>query len=102
MFGPGRWRVVHVWRGEILPRPLALQIYEDAYYQHFLRHPADLYWITDTASDVYDNAPANVRSGLDYSCQEASSNHYQDIAATPRPNRFHARRATSSRAESAS
>ena len=58
----------------------ACKHYEDAYYEHFSKHPDELEWICKNASEVYDNAITNVQSGLDYLKQEAFSTHIQDIA----------------------
>ena len=55
-------------------------LYEDAYHAHLQRSPAELEWLVQTASEVFDNSDSNVLSGLDYSVQEAPSTHLQDIA----------------------
>lgn len=87
-YGKGNWNLAWVIvplnmpRGSpiIIPKEMAVQLYEDAYVEHFKDRADDLDWIISTASDVYDNDPENVNSGLDYSIQTAYSNHLQDIA----------------------
>lgn len=53
--------------------------YEESYYRHLKDRPADLDFIC-SFGECIDNAPTNVRSGLDYTKQEAFSTHIQDIA----------------------
>ena len=56
--------------GKIIAEDVAIQIYEDAYYEFFDTHRDKLEWLINTASDVYDTAPSNVQAGLDYKIQE--------------------------------
>lgn len=78
--GDGTWKIAYRWGDEIIPRFMAIQLYDDSYVHHFQRHPEDLIWLVETASDVYDTDPSNVHSGLDYTIQETLGNHLQDIA----------------------
>jgi len=53
--------------------------YEESYYQHLKDRPDLLSWLS-TFSECYDNAETNIKSGCDYTKQEAFSTHIQDIA----------------------
>ena len=74
------WRLVWQWGNQIIIKPTAIQIYEDAYYEFLKSKPELLKWLIETASDVYDTAPSNVDSKLDYNVQETPNNHLHDIA----------------------
>lgn len=79
-FGAGRWRLA--WQiGEVTGgQDQALMAYEDAYYAYLLARPDMLELLAREARDVFDDAPSNVRSGLDYFAQETNLNHLHDIA----------------------
>ncbi len=78
--GQGRWTIAYLWRDGVISRAAALSLYEDAYF-HFLGGRRDvLDWLCATASEIYDTAPSNVDSGLDYHAQEGGPTHLQDIA----------------------
>ena len=80
-YGKGLWRLAWEWGDLILEKAMALQVYEDGYYNFFrYEKPGFMIWISKTASDVYDTAPSNVHSGFDYSIQETPNNHLHDIA----------------------
>jgi len=79
-YGPENWRIAYAWGNAIINREIALQLYEDAYYEFFKANSEKLAWITANASDVFDTAPTNVSAGLDYTHQETPDNHIQDIA----------------------
>ncbi|PIN68735.1 hypothetical protein COV93_08270 [Candidatus Woesearchaeota archaeon CG11_big_fil_rev_8_21_14_0_20_43_8] len=79
-YGKDNWRRAYQWGREIIPREMAMQLYEDGYLMHFKRHLSVLEWLISTACDVYDNAESNVHSGLDYAAQENDSCHLQDIS----------------------
>ena len=53
--------------------------YEESYFRHLESKPEELDFICSFAECI-DNAPTNVKSGLDYTKQEAFSTHIQDIA----------------------
>ncbi|MFH1638171.1 MAG: hypothetical protein ABIB71_07125 [Candidatus Woesearchaeota archaeon] len=79
-YGAGRWRIAWIWKGGIITKNIAFQLYEDAYYtDSFSRKPL---WqaLLSLASDVYDNSKSNVKSGLDYLVQETEATHLQDIS----------------------
>lgn len=79
-YGPDNWRIAYIWGERVIDREMAVQLYEDAYYLFFLANPEKLAWLINRASDVYDSAPSNVTSGLDYLVQETVNHHLQDIA----------------------
>lgn len=74
------WRIVHSVTGKALSNEAALQLYEDAYFYFWRDNSNTLEQLVRTASDVYDSAPSNVRSGTDYAKQETENTHLQDIA----------------------
>lgn len=81
-YGAYCWRLAWEFGDLILEKTMAIQVYEDGYFEYFRgengRGQAD--WLVRMASDVYDTAETNVSSGLDYSRQETSNNHLHDIA----------------------
>jgi nicotinate (nicotinamide) nucleotide adenylyltransferase len=79
-YGEGRWRIGYWWRGALVTRDTALGLYEEAYFELLRRDGALLDWLCASASEVYDTAPSNVASGLDYLAQEGGPTHLQDIA----------------------
>lgn len=78
--GVFNWRIAWQWGSLIILRKEALQIYEDGYSEFFKSHPSMLEWLVSTALDIYDTAPSNIHSGLDYDIQETPNNHIHDIA----------------------
>ncbi len=80
-YGVDNWKIAHEVEGKYYSWLEAVTLfYEEAYFEHFKENPDILDWLCQTASDVYDNAKSNVKSGLDYTIQESTSNHMQDIA----------------------
>lgn len=79
-YGAGNWRIAYVWGNEVISRELAIQLYEDAYYEFFKVNREMLNFILSIASDVYDTAPTNIKAGLSYDQQETPSNHIHDVA----------------------
>lgn len=53
--------------------------YEASYLKWFKEHSDEIDFVC-SFGECIDNAPTNVRSGLDYTKQEAHSTHIQDIA----------------------
>lgn len=74
------WRLAWEWGDHVLTQSVALQIYEDAYFEHLRICHEVLEWLVSTAKDVYDTAKSNVHSGFDYDFQETKNNHYHDIS----------------------
>jgi len=79
-YGVKRWRLA--WKvGEATTDfQGACAVYEDAYFEFLKTHPEALQRLITEARDVYDDAPSNVGSGLDYTVQETKRTHIQDIA----------------------
>lgn len=79
-YGSDNWRIAWQWNNQIITQPLAIQLYEDAYYEYFKSNSSDLNWLINTASDVYDISESDIQSGLDYSIQNSNATHLQDIS----------------------
>jgi len=79
-FGEGNWKIAYQWGEHIVPREFAIQLYEDGYYEFFRNDPLKLENLIKNYEDVYDTAPSNVDSFIDYSIQETPNNHIHDIA----------------------
>jgi hypothetical protein len=79
-FGPDKWRIVWYIGQRIGAFSEAVMLYEDAYFVWFAAHPDLAEWLVREASEVYDDAPSNIASGLDYAAQETQCTHIQDIA----------------------
>jgi hypothetical protein len=79
-YGRGNWRLA--WQiGERLGGfDEAVMLYEDAYVMYLSQRIDLLEQLVREAGDVYDDAPSNAASGLDYRCQETGRTHIQDIA----------------------
>lgn len=80
LFGSKNWLPAHFFDGKIISRYDAYLIYEEAYYQFLKNNPNILEKIVNSASEVYDIAPPNIASGLDYTKQEYEATHLQDIS----------------------
>lgn len=79
-FGAGNWKIQWKVGNEWFCPTEALLLYEDAYCEWFKAHLDKAKLLATTASDVFDDSPTNMRSGLDYSIQETPRSHYQDVA----------------------
>ena len=79
-FGKRNWRLVHPFGGVVLDYLGTCAVYEDAYLEFLKNNPDILQQLTSEASDVYDDAKSNVRSGFNYLKQETKRTHIQDIA----------------------
>ena len=79
-FGEGDWEPAHFFDGEVVSREQGYLVYEEAYYEFLKNNPKIREKLVATASEVYDIAPSNVESGLDYSIQECDATHLQDIS----------------------
>lgn len=79
-YGQSGWQLAWQWGNQFVPLAVALSIYEDAYYHYLACNQALLEQLVTDACDVYDDAPSNVASGLDYTIQETNLNHWHDIA----------------------
>jgi hypothetical protein len=79
-YGKGNWRSVWLVEGDYLEYEEVCRLYEDAYFEYFKKRLELLEYLLEAASDVYDDDPSNVESGLDYSRQGSVRTHIQDIA----------------------
>jgi hypothetical protein len=79
-FGRGNWTIGYILDGKAISRDEALQLYERSYEAFLRSNPAITNRLITEASDIYDTAPSNVASGLDYHKQEDVRSHLQDIA----------------------
>ncbi|NHJ32908.1 MAG: hypothetical protein FK732_08600 [Asgard group archaeon] len=79
-YGEGNWKFAHLVNDKLHSREEALEFYETSYFHYFQNNPEILEWLITYAKDVYDTAPSNVHSRLDYSIQETDAAHLHDIA----------------------
>jgi len=79
-FGKDDWLPAHFFNGKIISREEGYLVYEEAYYEFLKNNPRIRERLIAAASEVYDIAPSNVDSGLDYSKQECDATHLQDIS----------------------
>lgn len=80
LYGKDGWRFRWTYGEELLALPAVLDLYEQSYVALFENNAWMLETLIKGASDVYDDDPSNVGSGLDWSIQETDGNHFQDIA----------------------
>ena len=78
-YGKGNWRLIWLVQRDYLDYEDACRLYEDAYFEYFKQRPELLEFLLEVASDVYDDDPSNVESGLDYSKRGDVRTHIQDI-----------------------
>ena len=79
-YGVGNWRLAWLYQNKSLNFLQACSVYEDAYYVFLKNNRTILHELVAVASDVYDDNPSNVNSGLDYLVQETVHTHIQDIS----------------------
>jgi hypothetical protein len=79
-YGKGNWQTIWLVSSDYLEYEDACRLYEDAYFEYFKQRPELLEFLLEAASDVYDDDPSNVESGLDYAKRGAVRTHIQDIA----------------------
>lgn len=79
-YGENNWRFAWRYGHNYLNFLEACAKYEEAFAQHFNEHPEKLGYLSKNASDLYDTNPSNIKSGTEYTRQEDSSTHLQDIA----------------------
>jgi hypothetical protein len=80
IYGVDGWTIGYVLDGKALSRDEALQLYEKSYETFLKNNPSITHRLVHEAREIYDTAPSNVESGLDYHKQEDSRSHLQDIA----------------------
>ena len=79
-YGKRNWQTIWLVGDNYLEYEEACRLYEDAYFEYFKHRPELLEYLLEVASDVYDDDPGNVESGLDYSKRGDLRTHIQDIA----------------------
>jgi hypothetical protein len=86
-YGRKNWRLGWLWQGRIIGFSELVSLVEEAYWQHFQKHPEILHYLINNARDVYDFNEKDIESGLDYSAQmfdideyRLRAKHLQDIA----------------------
>tara|TARA_Y100000034_G_scaffold129645_1_gene186490 strand:- start:3015 stop:3749 length:735 start_codon:yes stop_codon:yes gene_type:complete len=79
-FGEREWSLKWFIKNEICEQSEAIKHYENSYFEFLKNNGAVLEWLINNAGEVYDNDISNIKSGLDYSIQECSATHLQDIA----------------------
>lgn len=79
-YGEGNWRFAWKYGAQYLNFLEACQVYEDAFEVHFNQNPEKLQYLSANAKEIYDTNHSNINSGTDYSHQEDSSTHLQDIS----------------------
>ena len=79
-YGKDNWQTIWLVEGIYLEYEEACRLYEDAYFEYFKQRPELLEHLLEVASEVYDDDPTNVESGLDYSKRGSVRTHIQDIA----------------------
>ncbi|MFH1667774.1 MAG: hypothetical protein ABH884_01985 [Candidatus Komeilibacteria bacterium] len=80
IYGIGQWQMAWLVNGQYLEYIEVCQLYEDAYFHYFEQRPELLEHLLGEASDVYDDSPDNIDSGLDYLKRGVVRTHIQDIA----------------------
>ena len=79
-YGKGNWRIVWKIGDALVDKHGVYALYEDAYFEFLNKNRDVLDLLVSSASDVYDDEPSNIRSGLNYDAQETNRTHVQDIA----------------------
>lgn len=79
-YGKDNWQYAWEWGTQLLPLMPALQLYEDAYCNFLSANKSILNQLVTSARDIYDDAPSNIGSGIDYIHQETNVNHWHDVA----------------------
>jgi hypothetical protein len=81
--GEGGWRMGYSWGPHLLDVRSGIELYEDGYTRvlESASHAELRAWVLGHR-DIYDTAPSNTASFLDYSVQEVegAGQHWQDIA----------------------
>jgi len=79
-YGRGKWRIAWKWKDEFIDFEKACLLYEEAYFADSFKRESLWQELISKASDVYDNDISNVHSRFDYTKQETTATHIQDIA----------------------
>ena len=79
-YGKGNWRLAWKVGFQYVDFLQMCKHYEESYYKFLKEYEAVLNDLVATVSDIYDDSPTNVNSGLNYTKQETDRTHVQDIA----------------------
>ena len=79
-YGPGNWQLAWKVRNYYVDFLGACVLYEESYWFFLFCNIGISQQLVKEASEVYDDEPSNVESGLDYLKQETGRTHIQDIA----------------------
>ena len=79
-YGAGNWQIAWLVSDNLLEYKEVCRLYENAYYEFFGKRPEILEHLLEVASEVYDDDPSNIKSGIDYLKRGAVRTHIQDIA----------------------
>tara|TARA_Y100000034_G_C6886703_1_gene407204 strand:+ start:1335 stop:1862 length:528 start_codon:yes stop_codon:yes gene_type:complete len=79
-YGADNWEMGWWWNERLINFETACQIYEGGYYHDSFNREELWEKLISKARDVYDHKESNIQSGLDYSIQEGTSTHIQDIS----------------------
>ena len=88
LYGPGNWQMSWLIGDNLLEYADVCQLYGEAYYVYFTQRPELLDFLVKIALDVYDDDPANVEAGTDYSIRGETRTHIQDTAIRQCVKRF--------------
>ena len=66
----GNWRLVWKIGDKIIDFLGACALYEESYYRFLKKNQKILETLLNEASDIYDDMPSNIHSGMDYTIQE--------------------------------
>ena len=81
-YGKGNWRIRHQLGPRLLDLKEALRLYELCYELDFLNPDRHFYWtdLFQRASEVWTELESDVECGMDYSKQNHTAPHYEDMA----------------------
>jgi hypothetical protein len=79
-YGKDKWALNWIYeRNWLISQEKAYGVYAEAYEKFLEKNENILNWLC-SFEEVYDTAPSNVHSGIDFSIQETPNNHIHDIA----------------------
>jgi len=79
-YGEGNWRTAWQFGRQTLEYLVAVQLYEDGYYNDSFSRSTVWNELVHTARDVWDYEESDILSKFDYSVQNGPATHLQDIA----------------------
>lgn len=88
LYGAGNWQMGWMVDDKYLEYPEVCQLYTNAYYEYFKMRPELFEFLLEIASNVYDDAPANVEAGTDFHNRGKTKTHIHDTAIRECVKRF--------------